>query len=60
MTLANYRQQWPVGQGGFHAARLLDDGELIVRYVVDCGAMSTYDATRDTRIDSYIEGGHSR
>jgi len=56
MTLANYRQQWPVGQGGFHAARLLDDGELIVRYVVDCGAMSTYDATRDTRIDSYIEG----
>ena len=56
MTLTMTRQQWAVGQGGFHTGRLLEDGDVRIRYVFDCGAMSTYEAARNSCIDSYIAG----
>lgn len=56
MALINTRLQWPVGQGGFHEGRIWEVGQPCIRYVLDCGAMSTYGATRDGRIDSYITG----
>lgn len=57
MTFTNLRQQLPVGQGGFHTGRLHEDGSAAVRYVVDCGAMSKYEAARNACIDSYVALG---
>lgn len=57
MTLRNERFQFAVGQGGFHAGRLIDDGELKITYVFDCGAMSTYQARRDECVEEYLNAG---
>jgi len=51
----NWRRQFPVGQGGFHASELICEEEWKLRFVYDCGAMSTYAAQRDARIDQYIQ-----
>jgi hypothetical protein len=55
MPLVNVRRQYAVGQGYFQAGELQEDGVLRLRYVVDCGAMTKYAATRDARIDEYLE-----
>jgi hypothetical protein len=55
MNRENRRRQYAVGQGYFHSAELLEDGEVRLRYVVDCGAMSKYAAARNARIDAYLE-----
>lgn len=55
MTLLNERVQFPVGQGGFHAGKLSEDGEVKIRYVVDCEAMSTYQARRDECVANYVK-----
>lgn len=54
MGLLNKRIQYAVGQGGFHAGELRADGEIELRYVVDCGAMSAYAKRRNQCIDEYL------
>lgn len=38
MTTIHLRAQYAVGQGFFHAGELRDDDNVLLRYVVDCGA----------------------
>lgn len=55
MVIQNRRKQYAVGQGFFHAGKLLDDKELKLRYVVDCGAMTKYASQLNSQIDAYLK-----
>lgn len=52
MVLKHGRTQHAVGQGFFHTAELIED-DATFRYVFDCGAMSSYKASRTARIKAY-------
>ena len=60
MSLTNKRKQHAVGQGFFHSAELLEEGNLRLRYVYDCGAMTKN--PRSNRVKSYLQdvGARSR
>ncbi|WP_395449061.1 hypothetical protein ACHMW7_03900 [Aminobacter sp. UC22_36] len=60
MGLTNLRKQHAVGQGFFHSAELLEKGELRLRYVYDCGAMSKYAGPRSDRIKEYLHNAGAR
>jgi len=53
--MENHRQQWPVGQGGFHTAELREGERLRLRYVYDCGAMEKYKTAREACIEKYLD-----
>jgi len=55
MGLTNIRKQHAVGQGFFHSAELHEEGELRLRYVYDCGAMTKYAGPRSDRVKSYLQ-----
>ncbi|MBV8685522.1 MAG: hypothetical protein JOZ90_16655 [Alphaproteobacteria bacterium] len=54
MPLINTRVQWAVGQGFFHSAALIEDDELRLRYVYDCGAKALYEEARSNRVDELV------
>lgn len=54
MSLSNTRRQHAVGQGFFHSADLVDGDGLRLRYVYDCGAMTTYAKARADRIEAHL------
>ena len=60
MGLANLRKQHAVGQGFFHSAELIENGESRLRYVYDCGAMTKYAGTRSERIKAYLRSVGAR
>ncbi|WP_162713499.1 MBL fold metallo-hydrolase [Brucella intermedia] len=53
MILDNERRQHPVGQGFFHSGFILEDREIRLSYVYDCGSMAAYKGERDREIDSF-------
>ncbi|HEY5721607.1 MAG TPA: MBL fold metallo-hydrolase [Allosphingosinicella sp.] len=53
LGLSNLRRQNPVGQGFFHSAFLLEEGDLRLSYVYDCGAMAKYSDAREREIDKF-------
>lgn len=53
MGLSNHRRQNPVGQGFFHSAFVLEESELRLSYVYDCGAMAKYADAREREIDQF-------
>lgn len=60
MGLINLRKQHAVGQGFFHTGELLENEELRLRYVYDCGAMTKYARARSDRIKSYLQAVGAR
>jgi hypothetical protein len=53
MSLVHIRTQYAVGQGFFHTGELREGPSVLLRYVVDCGAMWPYTAERNACIDRY-------
>ena len=60
MCCMHKRIQYAVGQGGFHSGEIYT-GHTELRYVVDCGAMTKYQASRIKCINEYIceNGAHT-
>lgn len=53
-VFTNNRIQRAVGQGFFHTASLVEDDQLRLRYIYDCGAKSDYEKERGERIDELL------